>query len=120
MRLRRWGLTLFRRRRRVLWGSLAAVIAAGVLGLPVFSALDTGDDFDDPAAEAVRARDQLDRAMGASPAPDLVVLVRLPDRVGSRAAQRTIETVAGAMRDPDVARVDRYAPGGSRSLVSRD
>jgi RND superfamily putative drug exporter len=120
VRLRTWAHTLFRHRRGVLWGSLVAVVLAGVFGLPVFSALDSGDDFDDPAAEAVEARNALTQATGASPAPDLVALVRLPGDAASPASQRTIDGVAAALRDPGVAAVARYRPGGDRSLVSRD
>jgi RND superfamily putative drug exporter len=104
----------------MLWGSLVAVLLAGVLGLPVFSALDSGDDFDDPGAEAVLAREDLKRATGASPAPDLIALVRLPADAASKAAQQRIDDVAARLRDPGVAGVMRFTPGGDRSLVSRD
>jgi RND superfamily putative drug exporter len=120
MRLDAWARTLFRRRRAALWASLAAFVVAGVLGVPVFSALNATDDFDDPAAEAVLARAQLERATGAGPAPGLVALVKLPGPAESPAAQRRIDEVAGALRDPGVARVDRFRRGGERSLVSRD
>ena len=53
--LDRLGAFIYRRRRAVLWGSLAVVLAAGVFGGPVFGLLDSGDDFDDPQAEAVLA-----------------------------------------------------------------
>jgi uncharacterized membrane protein YdfJ with MMPL/SSD domain len=118
--LSRWGHSLFGRRKRVLWGSLAVVIVAGVFGLPVFGALDSGDDFDDPAAEAILAREQLQQAADASPAPDLVLLVRLPDRAGSEAAKRKLAAVTAAVRDPEVAAVVDYKPGGNPALVSRD
>ena len=39
---------IYRRRRRVLWGSLAVVLVAGVLGGPVFGLLDSNGDFDNP------------------------------------------------------------------------
>jgi RND superfamily putative drug exporter len=86
----------------------------------VFTELDSGDDFDDPAAEAVSARNALTRAAGASPAPDLVALVRLPGDAASPPAQRRIDRIAAALRDRDVAAVARFRPGGDRSLVSRD
>jgi RND superfamily putative drug exporter len=120
MRLQHWAHTLFRHRRRALWGSLAVVIVAGVLGLPVFSALDSGDDFDDPSAQAVRAREQLSRVTGASPAPDLVALVKLPAEAASPRAQHRIDQVAAELRGPGVAAVARFEPGGDRALVSRD
>ena len=63
---------IHRRRRRFLWGSLVVVLVAGFLGGPVFGLLDTGDDFDDPQAEAVLASADVARATGASASPDLV------------------------------------------------
>jgi RND superfamily putative drug exporter len=120
VRLRHWAHTLFRRRKAVLWGSLVAVLLAGVFGIPVFTALDSGDDFDDASAEAVLARDDLEQATGASPAPDLIALVRLPAPADSAQAQRTIRDVATQLQVPGVAAVQAYRPGGDRSLVSRD
>jgi RND superfamily putative drug exporter len=120
MRLDAWARTLFRRRRQMLWGSLVVVVLAGAFGLPVFSALDAEDDFDDPTAEAVLARAQLRDVTGAGAAPSLVVLVRLPGAADSPAGQRRIAEVARALRDPGVASVRRYERGGDRSLVSRD
>jgi hypothetical protein len=68
---------ILRRRRRVLWGSLAVVLVAGAVGGPVFGLLDNEGDFDDPQAEAVLAREDVARATGASASPDLIALVRL-------------------------------------------
>jgi hypothetical protein len=118
--VRRWAVLLHRRRRRVLWGGLAAVLVAGVLGVPVFGALGAGGDFNDPDAEAVRAAGAINDATGRDSAPDVVVLVRLGAPAGSPAAQRRIAAVAAALRDPGVAEVVRYRPGGDRRLVSRD
>ena len=111
---------LHRRRRRVLWGSLVAVLAAGALGGPVFGLLDNEGDFDDPQAEAVLAREDIARATGASASPDLIALVRLGAPVDSAAAQGRLARVAAALRDPGIASVVRYERGGDRSLVSRD
>jgi hypothetical protein len=85
--MRRWGRGLFRHRRRVLWAALAVAVAAGVLGLPVFGALDADGDFNDAHSEGVRASAALARASGQDPAPSLVVLLRLPAPAGTPAAQ---------------------------------
>jgi len=116
----RWGHFVFRRRRRFLWGGLAVVIVAGALGTPVFGLLDAENDFDDPDAEAVLARHEIARASGASAAPDVAVLVRLRAPADSQAAQARLDRVVAGLQGPGVARVVRYAPGGDRSLVSRD
>ena len=111
---------LYRRRRRALWGSLVVVIVAGFFGGPVFGLLDAGDDFDDPRAEAVLASADVARATGASASPDLIALVRLGAPADSAAAQAKLSQVAQAFRDPGVANVVRYEPGGDRALVSKD
>jgi RND superfamily putative drug exporter len=120
MRLDRWARTLFRHRKGVLRGSLLVVVLAGAFGLPVLTTLDSDGDFDAPSAEAVKAREQLREATGAAASTSLVVLVKLPAPAGSPAGQRTIDEVAQALRHPGVARVQRFEPGGDRSLVSRD
>jgi uncharacterized membrane protein YdfJ with MMPL/SSD domain len=118
--LDRLAQAIHRRRRRVLWASLAVVVVAGAFGGPVFGLLDNDDDFDDPQADAVLARKDIARATGASASPDLIALVRLGAPVDSPEAQRKLERVAAALRDRDVASVVRYERGGERALVSKD
>jgi RND superfamily putative drug exporter len=112
--------TIHRRRRRVLWGSLAVVLVAGFFGGPVFGLLDSNGDFDDPQAEAPLASRDVARATGASAAPDLVALVRLGAPADSAQGQRRLDEVATALRDPGVAQLARYRRGGDRALVSKD
>ena len=97
---------IHRRRRHVLWGSLVVVLVAGFFGGPVFGLLDSGDDFDDPQAEAPPASADIARATGADASPDLVALVRLGAPADSPEAQRKLDRVAAALRDPGVANVD--------------
>ncbi|HYH88930.1 MAG TPA: efflux RND transporter permease subunit, partial [Solirubrobacteraceae bacterium] len=118
--LDRLAVFLHRRRRRVLWASLVVVLAAGFFGGPVFGLLDSGDDFDDPQAEAVLASADVARATGASASPDMVALVRLGAPADSADAQAKLARVAAAMRDPGVADVTRYERGGEPALVSED
>ena len=75
--LDRLAVLIHRRRRRFLWGSLVVVLVTGFFGGPVFGLLDSGDDFDDPQAEAVLAARDVERATGASASPDMIALVRL-------------------------------------------
>jgi uncharacterized membrane protein YdfJ with MMPL/SSD domain len=112
--------TVFRRRRSVLWSGFALLLVAGVLGTPLLGILNADRDFDDPDTEAIEARDTITRTTGASPSPEVVVLLRLPAPADSPAAQARIGEVAAALRDRDVASVARYVPGGDRRLVSRD
>ena len=65
---------IFRRRRPILIGSAVLVLIAAVFALPVFGELGNENDFDDPSAEAVRARSEIVDATGAFAAPQLVVL----------------------------------------------
>jgi uncharacterized membrane protein YdfJ with MMPL/SSD domain len=111
------------RRRRLVLALTAAWVAFAVLfGGPVVGMLDSGDDFEDPAAEAVEARHAVERATGRSASPDLVALVRLGAPVDTPDAQAKLRRVAAALRDPDVAETVAYSPSapGTEALVSRD
>ena len=118
--LDRLAVLIHRRRRRFLWGSLVVVLAAGFFGGPVFGLLDSGDDFDDPQAEAVLAARDVERATGASASPDMVALVRLGAPADSAQGQDKLARVAAAFRDRGIASVGRYERGGDRALVSED
>ena len=118
--LDRLAVLIDRRRRRFLWGSLAVVLVAGFFGGPVFGLLDSGDDFDDPQAEAVLASRDVERATGASASPDMVALVRLGAPAASARAQERLARVARAFEDRGIASVVRYERGGDRALVSKD
>jgi RND superfamily putative drug exporter len=111
---------IFRRRKPILLGSVLMVLVAAVFALPVFGELGNENDFDDPSAEAVQARNAVVEATGTYAAPQLVALVRLGAPADSAAGQARIERVARAMRHPGVAAVTAYAPGGDERLVSRD
>jgi uncharacterized membrane protein YdfJ with MMPL/SSD domain len=111
---------VFRRRRRVLIGAVLLVFVAGAIGGPVAGLLDSDDDFDPPSAEAVKAREAIAGATGASATPDVIALVRLGAPAGSPAGQEKLQAVAASAAGPEVARVDAYEPGGPRELVSED
>jgi uncharacterized membrane protein YdfJ with MMPL/SSD domain len=118
--LDRLAVLIARRRRRFLWGSLAVVLIAGFFGGPVFGLLDSGDDFDDPQAEAVLAARDVERATGASATPDMLALVRLGAPADSAQAQEKLARVAAAFEDRGVGSVTRYERGGDRALVAKD
>jgi RND superfamily putative drug exporter len=111
---------IHRRRRLVLALTLVIVLGAGAFGGPVVGLLDSDDDFQDPGAESVLARDTVERVMGRSASPDMVVLVRLGAPVDSPPAQAKIARVAEALRDPDVGQVVAVRDGQPSELVSRD
>ena len=121
------GLATFiaRRARRILVVAAVFVAVAGLFGGPVVGLLDAEDDFDDPAAEAIRAHDALLEATGAEPAPDIVALVRLGARVDTPTARAKLERVEEILRAaPAVAYVNVPDPesgtgisGDSRSAV---
>jgi uncharacterized membrane protein YdfJ with MMPL/SSD domain len=111
---------IFRHRRAICWSALVLVVIAAVLALPVFGELGNENDFDDPSAEAVTARNAVTDATGAFAAPSVVALVRLGAPVESAQARERIARVAGALRLPGVASVVAFQRGGDRRLVSRD
>jgi RND superfamily putative drug exporter len=109
-----------RRRRLVLAAAAVLVVFAAAYGGPVVGLLDSDDDFEDHASEAVLARHAVEQATGRSASPDLVALIRLGAPVDSPAAQAKIARVAEALRAPEVAEVAAYRDGEPRELVSRD
>ena len=86
-------VAIARRARRVLAIAVVFVAVAGIFGGPVVGLLGAEDDFDDPAAEAIRAHDRLAEATGAEPSADLVALVRLGAPARSPAAQAKLDRV---------------------------
>ena len=109
-----------RRRRLVLAAAAVVVVMAGVFGGPVVGLLGSDDDFEDPASQAVQAREAVERATGRSASPDLVALVRLGAPVDSPQAQAKLRRVEEVLRDRDVAEVLAHREGGPPGLVSRD
>jgi RND superfamily putative drug exporter len=97
---------IHRRRRRIIAGFAIGFVLTAILALPVFGELDSANDFDDPSAEAVHARDAIQDATGVTASPDIIVLVRRLDRVPS---------VERGLRDPSVARI----AAGPRSTDGR-
>ncbi len=104
----------------VLVAAVLAVFAAGAYGGPVVGLLDTGDDFEDPASEAVQARDTVERVTGASAAPDAVVLVRLGAEAGTPQARAKLRRVVRLVEDPDVVRIRALRGTEPPELLSRD
>ena len=109
-----------RRRRALLAATVLVLAVAGMFGGPVVGMLGTDDDFEDPASEAVAAREAIVRATGKSAAPDAIALVRLGAPVQSGQAQAKLRRVVEAMRDRDVAEVIALRGDRPRELVSRD
>ena len=91
---------IFRHRRAIAWSALVLVVVAAVFALPVFGELGNENDFDDPSAEAVTARNAVNRTTGAFATPSIVALVRLGAPVESAQARERIARVAAALRDP--------------------
>ncbi len=106
-----------RRARRTLAVAAVFVAVAAIFGGPVVGLLDADDDFDDPAAEAIRAHDALLEATGAEPRVDIVALIRLGAPVDSPAAQATLGRVEAILRDePAVAYVETPDPEAGRGV----
>ena len=94
------------RPRRVALLALLFVLVAGVLGGPVAGALSSGnDDFFDPDAESVAARETIERATGLHAGASIVVLAR--DPAAAPGVQRTVEAIPGVARASVVPSRDR-------------
>jgi uncharacterized membrane protein YdfJ with MMPL/SSD domain len=110
--LARLGMT---RTRPMLVALLLAFVVLGVLGGPAPGLLDAPRAFDDPGAQATRARQQIERATGASAAADVVALVRAAP--GSGETLRVARVLRG---DPGVATVATALPSrdGRQALLA--
>jgi len=105
-----------RRARRVALLALALFVLAGVLGGSVADRLDPYG-AEDPATEAIEARDRLQEA-GLRGASVVVVLEDAP--VADPATRARVERLERELRGPEVASFQSYFSTGSRAFVSTD
>jgi uncharacterized membrane protein YdfJ with MMPL/SSD domain len=109
-----------RRPWRVLAVTIAFMLVAVVVGGSLTKNL-SATGFEDPSAEFVHARDTLQDATGASPAPGLIALVTPGGPVDSSAGRAKVAEVAKTITDdPDVSSVVTAFNGGGTDLVSTD
>jgi uncharacterized membrane protein YdfJ with MMPL/SSD domain len=110
------------RRRVVGVCILAFVVLAFAIGGPVVTKLtSSGRDFEDPSAQSVKAREQLERATGANPDVALIALIRPGVAVASVAGRAKVQEVATRIAaDPAVAQVYTTFNTHNPGFVSRD
>src|SRR3954452_18791369 len=95
--LENWGRLVFRRRRSILWVTVAAILFAAVWGTGVFGALQSSGGFESPGSDSARATSISDRDLGRD-AADLVVLYRSPGRtVDDPAFRQAVERALAAL-----------------------
>jgi uncharacterized membrane protein YdfJ with MMPL/SSD domain len=111
-----------RRSRRVVLATLLFVVVAAAVGAPVLSKLTTGaTDFQDPAAENVAARHELEQASGANPDVAVIAMVQMNGPVLSAAGRAKVAGVVRTLgREPAVAAVQTVFNTGNRDFVSHD
>ena len=109
-----------RRPWRVILVAIAFMAVAVVIGGPLTANL-TSAGFEDPNAEWVHARDSLEKASGANPAPGVIALVEPGTDVRSGAGKAEVEkTAATIAADPAIAGVITASTGGGDALISKD
>jgi uncharacterized membrane protein YdfJ with MMPL/SSD domain len=109
---------LSRRPWRVVIAAIVIFAVAVVVGGPLTSNL-SATGFEDPSAEFVAARDQLEAATGSNPGPGVVALVEPGTDVRSGAGRAAVERAAATIAaDPDVASVVTAYNGGGAALIS--
>jgi uncharacterized membrane protein YdfJ with MMPL/SSD domain len=113
------------RPRRFLAGAFVFLVIAVVVGTPVTGLLSAGnaDDFVAPDAESTRTAAKLERALGETLSPAIIVLVRTDGRVLDGAGQAKVRTVVSKLRaDRAVAHITSIVGDGTRPtpLISRD
>lgn len=120
------------RPRRVLIAAAVFLVIAIVGGTPVAGLLSAGnaDDFVDPAAESLLTSERLQRDLGRTLSPAIIVLVRTDGPAASAAGRRKVGRVVDVLRDdPGVDRVDSLLDADPREqqpdsqpnpLIARD
>ena len=111
--------------KRVLIGAAAFLVVAVTLGAPVTNKLsvDPDRDFVDSSSQSTVTADHLQRALGRTLSPGVIVLVRPGSPVRSAAAQAELKRVITQIRaDRDVAQVvSAYGNRrGPSPFISRD
>ncbi|MDX6738816.1 MMPL family transporter [Actinocorallia sp. A-T 12471] len=112
-----WGRLLYRRRKPILWLSLAVVLFFGGWGTGVFGGLTTAGGFDTPSSESHKAATLLEDTFGRAE-PDIVVLYEgAPADVATEAA---VTLSLDKLPKDKVASVATYWSTGSPQFVSED
>ena len=105
---------------RVVVIALIVFAVAVVVGGSLTSNL-SATGFEDPSAEFVAARDQLEAATGSNPGPGVVALVQPGTDVRTGAGRAAVDKAAATIAaDPDVSKVITAYNGGGTALVSTD
>jgi RND superfamily putative drug exporter len=110
------------RARRVLLLAGVLFLAAAAVGVPLLGTLKaTSSDFQDPAAQNLRATDQIQRATHQNPTLGLVALVHSGDVRADPAARRKVARIAQLIKgQAGFQRETDYVSSPSPLLVSRD
>ena len=113
-----WGRLVHRRRKLILWLSLAAVLFFGVWGTGVFGAVTTAGGFDTPGSDSHRAAQLIEDGFGRSE-PDVVVLYSGRD-VDDPAVKDAVTSSLAALPEDAVVSSATYWSTGSPQFVSED
>ncbi|GAB2810998.1 MMPL family transporter [Actinocorallia aurea] len=112
-----WGRFVHRRRKPVLWLSLAVVLVFGGWGTGVFGGLTTAGGFDTPSSESHKAGKLLEETFGRGE-PDIVVLYEgSPSDVSTEAA---VTLSLDRLPKDKVASTATYWSTGFPQFVSQD
>ncbi|GAA3199054.1 MMPL family transporter [Actinocorallia longicatena] len=113
-----WGRVVHRRRKLILWLSLAAVLFFGVWGTGVFGALTTSGGFETPDSDSHTAATAIEDAFGRSE-PDVIVLYEggSADDPATRAA---VTASLAALPQSRIAGTQTFWSTGSPAFVSAD
>ena len=113
-----WGRLAYRRRKLILWLSLAAVVFFGAWGTGVFGAVTTAGGFDTPDSDSYKAAQQIEKSFGRSE-PDIVVLYS-GRSVDDPATEDAVTSSLAALPKDVVVSSATYWSTGSPQFVSKD
>ncbi len=90
-------------------------VFVGVIGGPAPGSFNASNAFDDPASQATRTQQRIERATGEAPSAAMIALVRAPR--SSAEVSRVARTIGA---EPGIAHVSIPPPSGRSAAVSRD
>ena len=111
----------YRRRRLVLAATALFFVVAAGFGGSVASILTAGtNNFEDPAAESIKARNLLAHATGVNPEVTVIALVT-PGAASPDELRARVEQVARELRkEPEIKQVNTAYNAGVDALISKD
>ncbi len=107
---------------RIIAVALAVITASAWYGAGLFNDIKASDSFTANGTESIRAKDNIEKAFGASPSTEIIVFKRLDNSLGA-ADGETYQAEANRLLAPLSSQVDSittYTSSSSPAFISKD